>query len=101
MLDKRNKYIIRDKIRRSILIKYKYITIIQKSMFHNRYLSKKNRIFFFFYLNTNRLSSKKIKNICNISGEHKAVNKKLLLTRFQINYSSILNKLQNFKINSW
>merc|ERR1711970_681378 len=46
------------------------------------------------------LIEKKNKNICLISGENKAVNKKLLLSRFHINYSSLGNKLQNFKINS-
>lgn len=101
MLDRRSKYIIRDKTRRSLQLKYKYLTIIQKSLFHNRYLPKKIRLFIFYNINLNRLASIKTKNICLISGENTAVNKKLLLTRFQINYSSVLNNLQNFKVNSW
>lgn len=78
-----------------------YLNKIQKSLFHNRYLLKQKRLFFFYYLNTNKVLFKKNKNICLKSGETNSINKKLLLTRFQINYSSILNNLQNFKINSW
>lgn len=70
-------------------------------MFHNRYLNRLNRLQLFFYLNSNKLIGKKLKNTCTISGEINAVNKKLLLSRFQINYKSILNNLQNFKVNSW
>jgi hypothetical protein len=42
---------------------------------------------------------KKYKNICLKSGENTSINKKLLITRFQINYLSIVNKLQNYKVN--
>jgi ribosomal protein S14 len=101
MLNKKSKLIIKDNLKRSILIKYKYLNLLQKSLFHNRYFSKKKKVLFFYYTNINRISSKKTKNLCLISGEHKAVNKKLVMSRFQINYSSILNNLQNFKINSW
>lgn len=100
MLDRKSKYLIRDKVRRSLNIKYKYLNLIQKSMFHNRYLKKNNRLHLFFYLNSNKIVGKKVKNICSISGETDAINKKLLMSRSQINYKSILNNLQNFKINS-
>lgn len=101
MVNCKSKFLIKDNNKRSILIKYKYLNLIQKSLFHNRYKNKNKKLFFFYYLNINKISSKKTKNICIISGENKAINKKLLLARFQINYSSILNQLQNFKINSW
>lgn len=101
MLNQKSKFLIKDKIKNTVLVKYKYINILQKSLFHNRYLNNKKRLIFFYYLNSNTVFSKKIKNICLISGENKAVNKKLLLSRFQINYSSINNNLQNFKVNSF
>jgi hypothetical protein len=98
---RREKYIIRDNYRRALKIKYKYIAFIEKSLFLNRNLSKKKRLFIFLKINLKKISHKKVKNICIKSGESKAVNKKLLFCRFQTNYISILNKLQNFKINSW
>lgn len=101
MVDCKSKIFIKDKNKRSLLIKYKYLNLIQKSLFHNRYFKQNKKLFFFYYINSNQISSKKVKNVCLISGENKAVNKKLLLSRFQINYSSIANNLQNFKINSW
>lgn len=101
MLNKKSKIYLKDKIRRSVIIKYKYLNLIQKSLFQNRYLCKKKKLYFLYLLNLNKVSAVKKKNICLISAENKSVNKKLVMTRFQINYSSVLNKLQNFKINSW
>jgi hypothetical protein len=101
MLNKKSKIYLKDKIRRSISIKYKYLNLIQKSLFHNRYILKKKKLYFFYFINLNKLTLVKKKNICLVSAENKSVNKKLIMTRFQINYSSTLNKLQNFKINSW
>lgn len=100
MLNKKSKYFVKDKIKKSLTIKHQYLNIIQKSLFHNRYLEKKKRTLLFFNINKS-LIEKKNKNICLISGENTAVNKKLLLSRFNINSSSLANKLQNFKINSW
>jgi len=101
MLNQKGKFLIKDKIKNTILVKYKYINILKKSLFHNRHLNNKKRLIFFSYLNSNTVFSKKTKNICLVSGEHKAVSKKLLLSRFQTNYSGINNTLQNFKINSF
>lgn len=101
MLNQKSKFFIKDKIKNTMLIKYKYLNLLQKSLFHNRYINNKKRLVFFYYLNTNIILYKKTKNICLLSGENKAVNKKLLLSRFQINYSSVSNDLQNFKINSF
>lgn len=101
MFTRRERYLIKDNTRRTIKIKYKYLNILEKSLFMNRTLKNKKRLLIFLKINLKKLSSKKIKNICLKSGESKAVNKKLILSRFQINYLSILNKLQNFKVNSW
>lgn len=101
MFTRREKYLLRDNIRRSMSLKYKYINFLQKSLFHNRNILKKKRILIFYKICTRTLNSKKLKNICMLSGEPDSVNKKLLFTRFQINYNSILNKLQNFKLDSW
>jgi ribosomal protein S14 len=98
---RREKYILRDNTRRSLKIKYRYINLLEKSLFYNRTLKNKKRLLAFLKINFKKLSMKKVKNICMKSGESKAVNKKLLICRFQINYIGILNKLQNFKVNSW
>lgn len=100
MLNKRAKYLIKDKIKRSLRIKYKYLTILQKTLFQNRNINNKKRLLSAYIINT-RVYHKRVKNICLQSGEYKAVNKKLLLTRFQLNYKCITNNLQSFKINSW
>lgn len=100
MLNRRSKVLIKDNLRRSISIKYKYLTLLQKSLFHNRSINSNKKLIFFYYFNKNKIHWKKVKNVCLLSGENKSVNKKLLLTRFQINYSSVLNNLQNFRINS-
>lgn len=101
MLNKKSKFLIKDKIKNTMYVKYRYLSILQKSLFHNRYINSRKRLVFFYYLNQNSVSYKKTKNICLLSGENTAVNKKLLLSRFQINYSSVSNNLQNFKINSF
>ena len=101
MFKREEKYILRDNIRRSLTIKYKYINLIQKSLFHNRGLTKNKRVLAFSKLNYKKKGFKKLKNTCVYSGENTGVNKKILFTRFQINYLSIVNKLQNFKVNSW
>jgi hypothetical protein len=101
MINRSNKTLLKDNLKRSIRLKYKYINLLQKSLFHNRYLKKKNRNFFFYQLTLNNVYSKKTRNLCLISGESNSINKKLLTSRFQINYSAIAGNLQTFKINSW
>lgn len=100
MIDRKNKILLKDNLKRSILLKYKYLNLLQKSLFHNRSIKKTNRLIYFNNLNT-KISYKKLNNICLINSEQKSVNKKLLLSRFVLNYTSILNNLQNFKINSF
>lgn len=100
MFKRKERYLIRDNVRRSLLIKYRYTNLIQKSLFHNRKLIKNKRIIFFYKFSYKRKGFNKVKNICTFSGENTSVNKKILFSRFQINYLSILNKLQNFKVNS-
>lgn len=101
MFKQKEKYLLRDNSRRTLLLKYKYLNLIQKSLLHNRSVRKKIKLLIFLHNSQKKQSFKKIKNICMLSGENTSVNKKLLLTRFHINYLSIVNKLQNFKINSW
>lgn len=101
MFKHKERYLLRDNIRRSLIIKYSYINLIQKGLFHNRKLIRYKRIIAFYKLSYKKKGYKKLKNVCLISGENTSVNKKILFTRFQINYLSILNKLQNFKVNSW
>lgn len=101
MFKHKERYIVRDNTRRSILIKYKYINLIQKSLLHNRKLILKKRIISFYKFSYKKKGYKKVKNICMLSGENTSVNRRILFTRFQINYLSILNKLQNFKVSSW
>lgn len=101
MFKHRDRYILRDNIRRSLVIKHRYISLIQKSIFHNRSFQKNKRIIIFCKLNYKKRGYKKLKNICMLSGENTGVNRRLLFTRFQINYLSILNRLNNFKVDSW
>jgi ribosomal protein S14 len=101
LLSVKEKYLIRDNLKRSVLIKYKYFNIINKKIFKNRNIKKNINLIIFFKINLNKKHYNKVNNICIKSGKNKSVNKKLILSRFNINYLSILNKLQNFKINSW
>lgn len=100
MFKQKEKFLIRDNSRRTLIIKYKYLNLILKSLLHNRNFTQKRKLLSFIHYSQKKQSFKKIKNLCMLSGENTSVNKKLLLTRFQINYLSISNKLQNFKINS-
>jgi hypothetical protein len=100
MFKRKERYILRDNVRRSLIIKYKYINLIQKSLLHNRKVKHNKHIIIFYKYSYKKKGYKKVKNICLLSGENTGVNKKLLLTRFQINYLSILNKLQNLKVSS-
>jgi ribosomal protein S14 len=101
MINRSNKFLLKDNLKRSLNIKHKYLNILQKSLFHNRYIKKKYRNFFFYKLTLNNIYSKKTRNICLISGENNSINKKFLMSRFQINYNAVANNLQTFKINSW
>lgn len=101
MYTRKCRYLLRDELKRTLNIKYKYTTILNKALFHNRRLTKDQRTLVFKKLSFKKKSIKKLRNVCLISGENTSVNKKIIFTRFQINYFSIVNKLQNFKVNSW
>jgi len=101
MYTKKSRYLLKDNLKRTLNIKYRYTTILNKSLFHNRRLTKDQRTFIFKKLSFKKKNVKKVRNVCLITGENTSVNKKLILTRFQVNYLSIVNKLQNFKVNSW
>ena len=50
--------------------------------------------------NNQKLMPKKVRNLCLLSGENNSIKKRLLVSRFNINYLALNNELQNFKINS-
>jgi hypothetical protein len=100
MVSKREKYIIKDNLRRSQRLKQLYADHLKKSLFHNFLLEKHKR----YYLSASlrkSASAKCVKNVCMLSGENSAVRKYFLVSRFRLNYLSIGNNLQSFKLNSW
>lgn len=100
MFSKKEKYLIRDNLRRSTQIKYVYINFLKKSLKKNHFLRQSKKIYFTLNLQKN-ISSKKTKNVCLLSGENTSVRKHFMLSRFKLNTLSISNSLQNFRINSW
>lgn len=99
MFSKKEKYLLRDNLRRSVGIKFIYTNMLHKTLKKNLYLLRYRRFYFTLNLQKN-ISSKKIKNTCLLSGENTSVRKYFILSRFQLNTLSINNNLQNFKINS-
>jgi len=100
MYTKKCRNLLKDNLKRTLNIKYRYVTILNKSLFHNRRLAKDTRTIIFKKLSFKKKNIRRLKNVCLISGENTSVNKKLMFTRFQINYLSIVNKLPNFRVNS-
>lgn len=99
MLKKKHQQILKNNIKNNIFLKYEYKNIILKSIIHNKNINKKTRIF--AILNLKKVTLKKNKKICLISGRHRGVYNQLNLSRHNVNYFSKLGILQNFKINSW
>jgi ribosomal protein S14 len=100
MFSKKEKYLIRDNLKRSTLIKFIYINKLRSSVIHNNFL-KKSKLIYLNISSIKNINSKKRKNICLLSGENKSVRKFFLMSRFKINSLCIKNNLQNFKLNSW
>ena len=100
MFSKKEKYIIRDKVYRSIHIKYRFNTKLQKSLLKNNMTPQTKKLFLTLKTNKTPLKLRK-RNLCLISGENNTVKKYFLVSRFALNKASIANKLQNFKINTW
>jgi ribosomal protein S14 len=100
MFSKKEKYLIRDNLQRSIQLKYIYTHTLKSSLLKNTTLSNSKKKLIKLSLQKNKILTKK-KNLCLFTGENKSVRKYFLTSRFKLNYLSIENKLQNFKLNSW
>jgi hypothetical protein len=99
MVSKREKYIIKDNLRRSQRLKYLYVNHVRKSFYRNLFLEKHRRHYQSIALRKN-LNNTNIKNICMLSGENTAVRKYFLASRFKLNHLSVQNNLQSFRLNS-
>lgn len=101
MLPHNKKTILKENLKKTIIIKYLYNNIIKKSIFQNRHLTIKIRTLSFLTYNKNYSTKHKLINTCLLTGRRKGINKNLLLSRHQINILSKTSNIQNFKINSW
>lgn len=100
MISKKERFLIKDNIYRSVQIKQMYKILIRRSLIKNNLLNKSKKI----YLSIGKFSTPTLirkRNICLLSGENHGVRKNLLISRFQINNQSTKNQLQNFSINAW
>lgn len=100
MFSKKEKYLIRDNLQRSLQLKYTYNYTLKTSLTKNNALKNSKKNYLKLMLQKNSKLTKK-KNICFFSGENKSVRKYFLTARFKLNFLSIENSLQNFKLNSW
>jgi ribosomal protein S14 len=100
MLPHNKKTILKENLKKIIIIKYIYSNIIKKSIFHNRTLNLKARMLSFINIKKSKTNKNKLVNTCLFTGRRKGINKKLHLSRHQINILSKSTNLQNFKINS-
>jgi hypothetical protein len=99
MFSKKEKYLIRDKLHKSVHIKYKYKLKLGKSMLRNNLILKNKKLYIKLKLMGSLLMLRK-KNICLLSGENNSIKKNTLTSRFTLNSLCISNKLQNFKVNT-
>jgi ribosomal protein S14 len=99
MLRRNIKLIALKNLKNSLIIKYNIKNIILKSIFHNRQIENKQRIFSSFFF-TKQQFTNKIKNSCLLSGRNKSTNNKVLLSRHNMNKVTKLGLLTNFKIKS-
>jgi len=99
MLTYNKKNILKIKLLKIKLLKNIINNLIKKSIFHNRNISKKTRLYAF--LNINKKNSIKDNNICLFTGRKKGIITKFCLSRHQLNKISKHTKLQNFQTNSW
>ena len=100
MLNKKENRIIRSNIKNIIIIKFIYLNMITKSIFQNRNIKNKKRLFSYF-------SFKKLKknttlnNYCLLNGQTNGLNKNLNISRHNMNSLLKLGVINNFKIKSW
>jgi hypothetical protein len=99
MFSKKEKYVIRDKIHRSVHIKYKYKLRLSKSILKNNLILKPKKLYIKLGLKGGLLMLRK-RNICLLSGENNSIKKRIVISRFALNSLCISNKLQNFKVNT-
>lgn len=99
MINYKHNHILKKKRKNILFLKCQLKNKLLKSIIHNRTISFKQKSHLIFLLAFN--PSKNIKQVCLISGQFKSVNKKLMISRFQINYLAKSNKLIKWKVNSW
>lgn len=100
MFSKKEKYLIRDNLQRSLQLKYIYSCRLKISLIGNNFLKRSKKNYIKLILQKKLILVKK-RNVCSFSGENSGVRKYFLTSRFKLNYLSIENNLQNFKLNSW
>jgi len=98
MFSKKEKYLIRDRLKRASNIKYRYLVFLSKSFVKNNQILNNKKSF--MRIKNDYKNFKKISNVCVLSGENTSVSKKLLISRFFLNSFSVKNYLQNYQINS-
>lgn len=101
MLAHNKKTILKENLKKMIIIKYIYSNLIKKSIFQNRTINLKARLLSFIMIKKPKTNKNKLINTCLLTGRRKGINKKINLSRHQLNILSKSTNLQNFKINSW
>jgi ribosomal protein S14 len=100
MIKKKENRILRNNIKNSIIIKYIYINTMLKSIFQNRNVNNKKRLFSNF--NQKKIKQKTtLNNYCLINGQSNGLNKHLSISRHKLNGLAKLGLINNFKIKSW
>jgi hypothetical protein len=100
MFKKKDINIIKSKYKIIYLYRYKIKFLILKSIFINRNLKNKLRVYAYLLLNNTKVINKKYHKICKFNGFRKNVNKFTGLGRHELNRLSILGKMQNISVNS-
>lgn len=98
MLTYNKQNILKIKLIKIKILKNIILNLIKKSIFHNRTIDKKIRLYAFITLK--KTTTLKNHNVCLFTGRKKGINSKLNMTRHQLNKLSKHIKLQNFKTNS-
>jgi ribosomal protein S14 len=100
MLPHNKKNILKENLKKILIIKYIYSNIIKKSIFQNRTLNLKIRSIAHLSIKKSKTNKNKLINTCLLTGRKKGISKSLHLSRHQLNIFSKSINLQNFKINS-
>lgn len=100
MILKRENKIVRSNIKNSIIIKFIFLNIIFKSIFHNRNIKNFKRMYALMNLKKKQKNSK-LNDFCLITGQSKGLNKQLSISRHKMNILLKQGLINNFKIKSW